>query len=174
MAIRVSLKGCKHGTQIGTSCGIKESSFLLKSFFLMGGTAMERSKGAEVIALIKAEGRIAVQFTVVQMGKDLCIVVCGGDRPHLGAAAVAQCHPSLANPSELSASVSVLTLLGHKEDKLAASVAERISRKIGANVAVLCGIHVDDISKTEIECVCRLVDDWCEEYLQMVQREVYL
>lgn len=127
---------------------------------------MDVTMCGKITSAVKSEGRITIQFTAIDMGKDLCIVVCGGERPHLGAAALAQSRASLANPSEMSASVSVLTLLGHKEDKLAAWVAKRISRSIGANVAVLCGIHVNDICKAEIETIRWMVDEWCNEYLQ--------
>lgn len=127
---------------------------------------MDVTKYEIITSSTKSEGRITIQFTAIGMGRDLCIIVCGGDRPHLGAAALAQCRPSLANPLEMSTSISVLTLLGHKEDQLASWVAGCISRSIGANVAVLCGIHLDDICKTEIETIRRMVDEWCEDYLQ--------
>ncbi|MBP2651898.1 MAG: hypothetical protein H6Q74_2723 [Firmicutes bacterium] len=116
---------------------------------------------------IKSDGRIIIKFTVIDMGLDLCIVVCGGDRPHLGAMALAQCRVSLENPLEMSASVSVLTLLGHKEDQISSLVAARISQNVGTNVAVLCGIHLDDIGKTEIETIRRMVDEWCDEFIQV-------
>ncbi len=119
-----------------------------------------------ILPTVKTAGRITINFAAVEMGKDLCVVVCGGDRPHLGAAALAQCRSSLAETQAMSASVSVLTLLGHKEDRLAAKVAKRLAKSLGANVAVLCGIHVDDIAEREIEAVLRMVDEWCEAYLQ--------
>lgn len=129
---------------------------------------MDITKCEKITPVIKCEGRITIQFTAIHMGRDLCIVVCGGERPHLGAAALAQSRSSLANPEEMSASVSVLTLLGHKEDKLASWVAERISRSSGVNVAVLCGIHLDDIQRTEIEIIRHMVNEWCDEYLQAI------
>ena len=119
----------------------------------------------EVVTQIKSEGRISIQFTVVAMGQDLCIAVSGGDRPHLGALALAQCRPSLADPAQVSASVSVLTLLGHKEDQLASVLANQISKLLGTNVAVLCGIHIDDISSADFATVQRMTEQWCQEYL---------
>jgi len=127
---------------------------------------MDVMKWGKITSTVKVDGRITIQFMAVNMGSDLCIVICGGDRPHLGAAGLAQCHASHANPLEMSASVSVMTLLGHKEDQIASLVAARISRGIGTNVAVLCGIHLDDICKTEIESIRRMVDEWCDEFIQ--------
>lgn len=127
---------------------------------------MDVRKCEKITPVLKSEGRITIQFTTIDMGRDLCIVICGGDRPHLGAAALAQSRSSLANLAEMGASISVLTLLGHKEDKLASWVAEVISRSIGVNVAVLCGIHLDDIHEAEFETIRRVVNEWCDEYLQ--------
>ena len=39
--------------------------------------------------------RIILDFTSIPMGNDLCIVIAGGEVPHLGAVAVAQARPSL-------------------------------------------------------------------------------
>ncbi|MBP2635307.1 MAG: hypothetical protein H6Q72_1214 [Firmicutes bacterium] len=125
-------------------------------------------KKGQIIPSVKTDGRITLQFTPIHLGHDLCIVICGGDQPHLGAAAVAECHPNLTTSLEMSTPVSVLTLPGHKEDHLASWVAARISRSCGANVVVLCGIHVDNISKTEIETIHRLIDKWCDEYIAAI------
>ncbi|MBP2656661.1 MAG: hypothetical protein H6Q73_4230 [Firmicutes bacterium] len=129
---------------------------------------MDVTKWGKITPTIKSDGRIIIKFTAIAMGHDLCIVVCGGDLPHLGAAALAQCCASMENPLEMSASVSVLTLLGHKEDQLVSWVAARISRSIGTNVVVLCGIHLDDICKTEIETIRSMVDEWCDEFIQAI------
>lgn len=127
---------------------------------------MERREYRDLNIYTKSKGRMKINFTVINMGKDLCVAVYGGELPHLGACALAQCRPSLSDAEKTSASVSVLTLLGHKEDKLAASIAELLASKLKVNVAVLCGIHNDDITLEEIQNVCCLADEWCAEYLK--------
>ncbi len=107
-------------------------------------------------------GRIALRALTTPMGKDLCVVITGGDRPHLGAVALAQPRPSLRDPARVSASTSVLTLLGHKEDLLARSVAERLASALNTNVVVCCGIHVDGITADELKAVEEAVDRFCE------------
>ena len=127
---------------------------------------MDRGEHGCIKNFVKSEGRMTINFTVVHMGKDLCVSIYGGELPHLGASALAQCRPSLSDENKTSSSVSVLALLGHKEDKLAASIAERLSSSLKINVAVLCGIHNDDITPEEIHAVCRMTDEWCAEYLK--------
>jgi hypothetical protein len=61
----------------------------------------------------------------------------------------------------MSASTSVLTLLGHKEDMLAHRAATRLASSLGGNVVVCCGIHVDAITKVELKFIDEAVDRFC-------------
>jgi hypothetical protein len=51
------------------------------------------AKEHPVISL--SAGRITVQATVVPAGDDLCIVLTGGDRPHIGTVTLSVARPSL-------------------------------------------------------------------------------
>lgn len=100
------------------------------------------------------------------MGADVCLILTGGERPHLGAVAVAQPRESLAIPGKVSATVSNITLLGHKEDVLARDIAARISAATAVNAAVCCGIHLDSILANEIEDVVAMCNDMLGEIVQ--------
>jgi len=104
------------------------------------------------------------------MGDDHCVIITGGDRPHVGAVALAQARPSLRDPSTVSATTSVLTLLGHKEDVVAHRVAQRLASALNRNVVVCCGIHVDAISPAELEFIDQAVNRFCELVIQEVQQ----
>jgi len=110
--------------------------------------------------------RVAIEFTSIPMGNDLCVVIAGGDAPHLGAVAVAQARPSLQDASKLSATTSVITLLGHKDDAVARTVANTLAAKLNKNVVVCCGIHVDHITRDELEAVDVAVSEFCDSYTQ--------
>jgi hypothetical protein len=75
----------------------------------------------------------------------------GGDRPHIGAVAAAHPRPSLANPSQRSATASVLVFSGHREDAIAKSAAERLASVLGVNTVVTAGLHWDSVSPEGIE-----------------------
>ncbi len=107
-------------------------------------------------------GRTTVRAVTIAMGTDVCVVITGGDRPHLGAVALAQSRPSLKDPSRVSASTSVLTLLGHKEDVIAHRVAERLAAAWNTNVVVCCGIHADSISNDELKALDEAISRFCE------------
>ena len=103
-------------------------------------------------------GRISVQATVVRAGEDLCIVLTGGDRPHIGTVTLSVPRPSLADSARTSATTSILNCTGHKDGEAAQYLGQRLAATLGATVVVTGGIHVDDIRPDEIKTVLHLVD----------------
>ncbi|HMM22112.1 MAG TPA: proteasome assembly chaperone 4 family protein [Selenomonadales bacterium] len=125
-----------------------------------------------MIEFERQSGRIRVSLRAAAMGADLCLIISGGDRPHLGAVALAQPRPSLAEPDRLSPSVSLLTLVGHKEGGIACQAAERIASRTGRNVVVCCGIHVDEIQGGEITAVLEMVNTLVSDLLNATDSEL--
>jgi hypothetical protein len=83
-----------------------------------------------------------LRLRCLRMGDDLCLALSGGEQEHIGAAAMAQACPSLADPARTSATASVISLLGHKEDMLARELALRVAGVLNVAVCVVCGIHI--------------------------------
>ena len=108
--------------------------------------------------------RISIEFTSIAMGSDLCVVIAGGDAPHLGAVAVAQARASLQDGSKRSATTSVIALLGHKDDEIARRAAHALAARLNKNVAVCCGIHLDRITRGELDSIANAVKKYCEEF----------
>lgn len=102
------------------------------------------------------EGRVKVTAQMIEIGNDYCLIVQGGDAPHIGAVAVAQRTRRYVDPNQFATTPSVLALAGHKEFDLAKDLAMRASEALKKNVVCLCGIHVDDATKEEIEVIIRL------------------
>ncbi len=98
-------------------------------------------------------GRLDLTAEVSQIGRDLLIAVYGGDKPHVGAVAVAQPRPSLKDPEQNSASVSVICCMGHKEDMLARNAAQEISARMKSTVVVTAGMHWTELTEKEITIV---------------------
>ena len=90
---------------------------------------------------------------VKEIGQDLLVAIWGGERPHIGAVAVAQPRPSLKDHSLRSATASVFCYPGHKDDIIAKEAAEKISSALDTNVTVTVGIHWDDIDEEGIQSV---------------------
>lgn len=96
----------------------------------------------------------SVTLTAEWLGKDIALTISGGDRPHIGAAAVAVPY---RKGERLSVSTSVMCVPGHKEGELAKSVAEAVAKRHDVIVSAACGIHFEGISRGEIQKLCDLV-----------------
>lgn len=104
------------------------------------------------------------------IGEDLLVAVHGGDKPHIGAVAVAQPRPSLdLSHDKISASTSVICLVGHKEDVISRMVAETLAVVLNRPVVVTAGMHWDQICSQGIaqveENAGQLIDLIVEELI---------
>ncbi|MBS7250913.1 MAG: hypothetical protein KIH08_10065 [Candidatus Freyarchaeota archaeon] len=99
----------------------------------------------------EGEGKCRVWAHFFFMGKDLVVGICGGEKPHIGALAVAEPRPSRNKPGVTSSTSSVITLYGHKDDIVAREAADILAREINRIVTVTAGIHVENATKKEIE-----------------------
>ena len=89
------------------------------------------------------------------IGEDVLVAIWGGEKPHIGAVAVAQPRPSLKDPDVTSSSASVICLVGHKEDELAKATAEILAATLKTQVVVTAGIHWDNLAPEGIQHVVR-------------------
>ena len=101
------------------------------------------------------QGEYDVEAHVRSLGEDLLVAISGGEKPHIGAVAVAQPRPSLKDPKVTSATASVICYVGHKEDELAKHAAETLAASFNTRVVVTAGIHWDNLSEAGIQKVIR-------------------
>lgn len=104
------------------------------------------------------EGRFLLQASVLVIGPDLMVSIWGGTHPHIGAVALALPRPSLKDKKKTSATSSVLTVLGHKEDQTVKVVSETLSAIFKTNVVVTAGIHWDNLKSEEITSIVKLTE----------------
>lgn len=102
----------------------------------------------------KTEGKTYdLEAFVKLVGSDLLVVIWGGQKPHIGAAAMAQPRSNLKDTNSKGESASVLCLPGHKDDIIAKAVAEKIATSLSLNVTVTTGIHWDHLDRDGINCI---------------------
>ena len=83
------------------------------------------------------------------MGEDYVINLFG-EGPHVGAVGVG-CYDRGSN----RASSSVITLSGHRDDRIAKEGAERISKETKRSTVVTVGVHLENITKDEIDLILK-------------------
>ena len=112
--------------------------------------------------LSETSGGFEITAVVYELGGDCLVILYGGAKPHIGAVGMGQVRPSLADPEVISATSSVFTYVGHKEDMVAKMASEDLTRRLGRNTVVAAGIHWDNISPEGIKHVrtaCRTLID---------------
>lgn len=92
-----------------------------------------------------------MEATVVICGSDISVCFCDGTHPHIGASAMGLPRPSLKNNAEPSASVSVFTVTGHKEDSLVNQAAHRLSTLFRCRTSVQAGLHIDNAEPEDLQ-----------------------
>jgi len=123
------------------------------------------------LELSTSGGKYPIHSMSILLGEDLLTCLWGGTKPHIGAIALALPRPSLADPTMTSSTASVLTMLGHKEDRVVKAVADQLSARLNKNVVVTAGIHWEHLNETairEIEDNCALLADMIGD---LVERE---
>ncbi len=85
-----------------------------------------------------------VDLNSFEMGDDLVFMLTGGNKPHIGAVA-------LAIPYKQTSSASLLSVYGHKDGEIAKPLAEKVSKVIKKTVIFIVGIHLDNATKEDIQ-----------------------
>lgn len=106
--------------------------------------------------------KLIIKFT--KIGKDIQIILEGGEKPHIGCTVLAIPRPSLKEDGSMSSTASVINITGHKDEFLCRYIAEKFAAKNNAVVVCTGGFHVDHITKEQIEEVKRAVYTICEEW----------
>ena len=107
----------------------------------------------------RGEGRTRVNLLADNMGSDLVVSIYN-ENAHVGAVAVGE-----YDHERERASVSVITRLGHKDDTIAQKAAYLISKSIKKPVCVIAGIHLDNITKEEIDKILENTVRAVEEFI---------
>jgi len=111
------------------------------------------------------DGRFPVAGLWQRLGPDYLLSLWGGEA-HIGAVAMAQSRPSLADPERLSATASVYCYLGHKEDGVVKMASERLAAALNAKVVVAAGLHWDNLEPSQIEAVLDNVSRLVEKIIE--------
>jgi hypothetical protein len=121
------------------------------------------------IEVSSGKHRFHIVAKLLFVGEDLVVSIWGGNKPHVGAVAMAVPRPSLRNPDITSSTSSVLTRVGHKEDDIVKRVSERLSAELGRHVVVTAGIHWDAILDDEIDIIRSACDELTDKLIDKVR-----
>lgn len=95
---------------------------------------------------------IVINYTLNYFGDNIILFVGGGEE-HIGSIVLAVPRPSLADANKTSSTVSVLNVLGHKDEEIARPLAEALCVASKKPATVIAGIHFDNCNKDEIKII---------------------
>ncbi len=126
--------------------------------------------GSEIygITISEKKGPLEIFLRAELLGNDLLVTIWGG-AAHIGAVAMAVPRPSLRDPNKLSATSSVFTFVGHKEDVTVKILSEGISAGLNRNVVAVGGIHWDGLTGDDIRWVVEACETLKEKLLRKMR-----
>jgi hypothetical protein len=113
------------------------------------------------ISLSHGKGSFVIEAEALLIGDDLVVALWGGSVPHVGAVAMAIPRPSLQDKSVISATSSVLTSPGHKEDEIVKWFSEKVSAALDGTVVVSAGMHWENLTGEDIGTIRTICEELC-------------
>ena len=114
---------------------------------------MRVRKNQDGVHFANDEERYNLRASARWIGGDLLVAIWGGERPHIGAVALAQPRPSLKDSGIMSATASVICVVGHKEDDLVKEASEFLAAALTPRAVVTAGVHGDKLDEEGIRAV---------------------
>lgn len=105
----------------------------------------------EVMDFTMTKGGVSVSFRVIRVGIDVLVLAAGGDAGHIGAV-------TLGGGNELVS----MARTGHKEGVVTDLMYRKLNGAVPAGLAVMGGIHVEGITKTQIGMVVAMCEEGAE------------
>ena len=115
------------------------------------------------------ERKVRVEMEASFVGDDLRVVLTAG-KAHIGAVALAV--PCMMTQEGITASCSVLTVPGHRDNVPAESTALKLCKTLQRPVSVTAGLHLEHASREEIETLLKNTDEVVEKLLKYLKYEV--
>ena len=112
-----------------------------------------------MIKIERCYKNINIKLEAIFVGDDLCAVVTGGDKPHVGAISVYSKEEG----------IKTISLKNHKDYIIGEIFINSIKDSFNGNISASCGIHIDNISKEQIEDVY----ECCNKIFQESKAELY-
>ena len=117
-------------------------------------------------------GKYKVEMVLTLVGNDLIAVLSGGDRPHIGAVAVAIPRPSLKGSGRTSSTSSVFTLIAHKDDDVARMASDALARELNRVAVVSAGAHIDNASEADVRKLVQNADKAMKSAIKILKRDL--
>ena len=119
----------------------------------------------EYVSAVFGEGRYQIKGAAILCGDDVHCSFVGGTRPHIGAASL-----SVYEPERDSATVSTICAFGHRDDRLSADCAKKMTVALQCTASVSVGIHIDNAAPEELQWMCENFEECRKRLLREIEK----
>ena len=114
-----------------------------------------------MIHIHKSKGRIEIKMDAYRMGTDdVVILISGGDRPHLGTITAGTKDQPL----------QTIQFQHHQEFYITEEIAVYLRKQWRGNFVICGGVHIDQISGSEINQIIEMVVEMGNELILQLQK----
>ena len=101
-------------------------------------------------------GKYIITLKHLFLGNDLLVIITGGDA-HIGGVSLIE-----------NDILSTISKQNHKDTVISKIVASIIFNDLKKDVLVICGIHIDDITKDEIDILINNTKNCVKQFLKQI------
>ncbi|MCD8096804.1 MAG: hypothetical protein LUE31_01960 [Lachnospiraceae bacterium] len=119
------------------------------------------------LSAVYGENEYRITGRAILCDEDVILVFGGGTRSHVGAVSMA-----VYEPERRSATVSTMTVYGHRDDELASRSAKKASSRLGCTVVSCVGIHLNGATEAQIGILSRNFSACFKELLRVIEEDM--
>lgn len=136
---------------------------------------MEKKSIKRTLTRVSAgQGKHKVNINAIMCGDEIVAILSGGEKPHVGAVAVALPSPSPKNSGKITSTSSVFTLIGHKDDEIARPFSRRVAKDLNRVCVGVVGVHVNNASNQDIELLLTNSAKCVEKLIHQLRKSLAL
>lgn len=107
------------------------------------------------------EGRYRVALQYIHVGRDILVIITGGEEAHIGAASLI----------EDGAYLQTIKKGGHKDYIVSEKMAKAIYDRMERDLLIVCGIHIEDAAEEEIKRLIDNAEKCVDEFLTIQEKQ---
>lgn len=117
------------------------------------------------------KGKYRIDAEAKCIGDAISVSVWGGTNPHIGSVVISIPRPSLIKMHAMSSTSSVFNFTGHKDEVVARMISEKITSLCASNTIVTAGVHIDNMTKSELKILLANAEDLCAVLIRRLKKK---
>lgn len=114
--------------------------------------------------------KVKIKLYGTYIGKDFFLVLSGGEQEHIGCIVQSYPRPSLKDVQKMSATSSILNVIGHKDEFICRYVSETFCVALKTMIVCTGGVHIEKATEYEIQEIVDGIKKWIPKVIEQMKR----